>query len=75
MKLVGRSGLASDLRASETSTRTWQRGGLFKPAAFIDGREMFDLDDPAICALRAQREAAANRRMTAPGSAAGQAAA
>jgi hypothetical protein len=72
MKLVGRSGLASDLRASETSTRTWQRLGLLKSAAFIDGREVFDLEDPSIVALREQRAAAMTKRTKAP---AGQAAA
>jgi len=70
MRLVGRSGLAAALRASETSARSWQRAGLLKPALVVDGRELFDLDDAAISSLIAQRESSPNKRLTSEGQAA-----
>jgi hypothetical protein len=63
MRLVGRSGLAAALKTSETSSRAWQRAGLFSAALVVDGRELFDLDDKAVSSLVTRREAAPHKRL------------
>ena len=62
-QLIGRKGLAQALGASESSTRNWQRRGLIKPVAVIDGRDAFDLADAM--ALKAQLETPRKQRTAA----------
>jgi DNA-binding transcriptional MerR regulator len=54
-QLIGRKGLAQLLSASESSTRNWQKRGLIRPAASIDGRDVFSVSDAV--ALKAYLEA------------------